>query len=162
MTPKKWKNGPQKLLIIGPDPFISQSSPDQLPTAQNWFFILWNLRTRHLFSYLCICYTISTALKNDLLFVCISVFYLAVYLLIWYFLVRISELCSHKGVILCVNCYACCLSCITSILSHNTTSQYRKHCNSPTFKVLLKKSYCGHILSKQNLRLGLVWAIQTV
>ena len=29
------KNGPQKLLIIGPDPFISQSSPDQRPTAQN-------------------------------------------------------------------------------------------------------------------------------
>ena len=28
-------NGPQKLLIIGPDPFISQSSPDQRPTAQN-------------------------------------------------------------------------------------------------------------------------------
>ena len=53
MTPKKWKNGPQKLLIIGPDPFISQSSPDQWPTAQNWFSILWNLGTRHLFSYLC-------------------------------------------------------------------------------------------------------------
>ena len=52
LTPKKWKNGPQKLLIIGPDPFISQSSPDQRPTAQNWFFILWNLGTRHLFSYL--------------------------------------------------------------------------------------------------------------
>ena len=51
-TLKKWKNGPQKLLIIGPDPFISQSSPDQRPTAQNWFFILWNLGTRHLFSYL--------------------------------------------------------------------------------------------------------------
>ena len=54
LTPKKWKKGPQKLVIIGPDPFISQSSPDQWPTAQNWFFILWNLGTRHLFSYLCI------------------------------------------------------------------------------------------------------------
>ena len=53
LTPKKWKNGPQKLLIIGPDPFISQSSQHQRPTAQNWFFILWNLGTRHLFSYLC-------------------------------------------------------------------------------------------------------------
>ena len=52
LTPKKWKNGPQKLPIIGPDPFISQSSPDQRPTAQNWFFILWNLGIRHLFSYL--------------------------------------------------------------------------------------------------------------
>ena len=28
LTPKKWKNGPQKLLIISPDLFISQSSPD--------------------------------------------------------------------------------------------------------------------------------------
>ena len=52
LVPKKWKNGPQKLLIISPDPLISQSSPDQRPTAQNWFFILWNLGTRHLFSYL--------------------------------------------------------------------------------------------------------------
>ena len=43
--PENWKNGPQKLLIIGPDPFISQSSPDQRPTAQNWFFILWVLGT---------------------------------------------------------------------------------------------------------------------
>ena len=49
MTLKKWKNGPQKLLIIGPDPFISQSSPDQRPTAQNWFFILRHLGTRDLF-----------------------------------------------------------------------------------------------------------------
>ena len=31
MTPKKWKNGPHKLLIISPDPFISQSSPDHSP-----------------------------------------------------------------------------------------------------------------------------------
>ena len=52
LTQKKWKNRPKKLLIIGPDPFISQSIPDQRPPAQNWFFILWNLGTRHLFSYL--------------------------------------------------------------------------------------------------------------
>ena len=31
LTPKKWKNWPQKLLIIGPDPFISQSSPEHSP-----------------------------------------------------------------------------------------------------------------------------------
>ena len=49
---KSEKNGPQKLLIINPDPFISQSSPDQRPTAHNWFFILRNLGTRDLFSYL--------------------------------------------------------------------------------------------------------------
>ena len=31
LTPKKWKNGPQKLLIIGQNPYISQSSPDHSP-----------------------------------------------------------------------------------------------------------------------------------
>ena len=31
MTPKKLKNVPQKMLIIGPDPFISQTSPDHSP-----------------------------------------------------------------------------------------------------------------------------------
>ena len=31
MTQKKWKNWTQKLLIIGPDPFIPQSSPDHSP-----------------------------------------------------------------------------------------------------------------------------------
>ena len=31
LTPKKWKNRPQKLLIIGLDPFIPQSSPDHRP-----------------------------------------------------------------------------------------------------------------------------------
>ena len=54
---KTLKNGPQKLFVIGPKIF-SLSSPAQptshipQPTAQNWFFILWNLGTRHLFSYL--------------------------------------------------------------------------------------------------------------
>ena len=52
MTPKKWKNWPQKSLIIGPGPFFPQSSPGHSPTAQNWFSISWNLGTRHLFSYL--------------------------------------------------------------------------------------------------------------
>ena len=42
----------KKLLRIGPTPFISQSSPGQQPTAQNWFSILWNLGTIYLFSYL--------------------------------------------------------------------------------------------------------------
>ena len=31
MSIKTLKNGPQKLLIIGPNPFISQSSPDHSP-----------------------------------------------------------------------------------------------------------------------------------
>ena len=37
LTPKKWKNQPQKLLIIGPDPFISQSSPNQSPQPRTVF-----------------------------------------------------------------------------------------------------------------------------
>ena len=31
LTTKKWKNGPKKLLIIGPDPFFPLSSPDHSP-----------------------------------------------------------------------------------------------------------------------------------
>ena len=49
-----YKNGPQKLLIIGgPNLFFFTVRPRPQLTAQNWFFILWNLGTRHLFSYLC-------------------------------------------------------------------------------------------------------------
>ena len=40
MTPKKRKNGPQKLLIIGPDPFIPQSSPGHSPQPKIDFYIL--------------------------------------------------------------------------------------------------------------------------
>ena len=36
-----------------PRPFYFTVQPRPQPTAQNWFFILWNLGTRHLFSYLC-------------------------------------------------------------------------------------------------------------
>ena len=39
------------MLIICPDPFISQSSPDHSPQPRVDFS--WNLGTRHLFSYLC-------------------------------------------------------------------------------------------------------------
>ena len=34
LTPNKWKNWPQKLLIIVPDPFISHSSPDHSPQSR--------------------------------------------------------------------------------------------------------------------------------
>ena len=34
-------------------PFYSTVQPRPQPTAKNWFSISWNLRTRHLFSYLC-------------------------------------------------------------------------------------------------------------
>ena len=34
LSPKTWKNSPQKLLIIVPDPFISQSSPDHSPKSR--------------------------------------------------------------------------------------------------------------------------------
>ena len=63
-----WKKHSKKLLIIGPNPFIPRSSPQ--PTAQNWFFILWNLGTRHLFSYLCLqvfqedCWTNGACLES--------------------------------------------------------------------------------------------------
>ena len=50
---------PKKLLIIGPDPLShSPVQPRPQPTAQNWFSISWNLGTRHLFSYLCINYSL--------------------------------------------------------------------------------------------------------
>ena len=39
LTTKKWKNGPKKLRIIGPDPFFPTVQPRPLPTAQNWFSI---------------------------------------------------------------------------------------------------------------------------
>ena len=35
-----------------PRPFYFTVQPRTTATAQNWFFILWNLGTRHLFSYL--------------------------------------------------------------------------------------------------------------
>ena len=35
-------------------PFYFTVQPKPQPTAQNWFFILWNVGTRHLFSYLCL------------------------------------------------------------------------------------------------------------
>ena len=31
LTPKKWKNGPKKMLIINPDPFFPKSSPGHSP-----------------------------------------------------------------------------------------------------------------------------------
>ena len=34
LTPKKWKNGPQKLLEISQDPSISQSNPDHSSTEK--------------------------------------------------------------------------------------------------------------------------------
>ena len=37
MTPKKWKNRPKKLLIIGPDPFLRQSSPGHSPQPRSSF-----------------------------------------------------------------------------------------------------------------------------
>ena len=43
-----------------PRPFYSTVQPRPQPTAQNWFSILWNLGTRHLFSYLwCRCINIG-------------------------------------------------------------------------------------------------------
>ena len=46
-----------------PRPFYFTVQPRPQPTAQNWFFILWNLGTRQLFSYLCLKFQLSI-LKN--------------------------------------------------------------------------------------------------
>ena len=53
MTPKKLKKPASKVAHNRPRPFFPTIQPRPQPTAQNWFFILWNLGTRHLFSYLC-------------------------------------------------------------------------------------------------------------
>ena len=37
LTTKSWKNFPQKLLIIGPDPFLRQSSPGHSPLPRSSF-----------------------------------------------------------------------------------------------------------------------------
>ena len=47
--------------------FHSPVQPRPQPTAQNWFFILWNLGTRHLFSYLCAECTALTSLTITLI-----------------------------------------------------------------------------------------------
>ena len=56
---KIWKKWPwkiektdKKVAHNRPKPFYSTVQPRPQPTAQNWFFIFWNLGTRHLFSYL--------------------------------------------------------------------------------------------------------------
>ena len=43
--PEKVKKRASNVAHNRPNPFF--------PTVQNWFFISWNLGTRHLFSYLC-------------------------------------------------------------------------------------------------------------
>ena len=47
------KKMPSKVAHNHPRPFYFTVQPRPQPTAQNWFFILWNLGTRHLSSYLC-------------------------------------------------------------------------------------------------------------
>ena len=49
---KTWKNRPQKLLIINPNPFISQSSPGNTAHSPELIFHIMKSRARHLFSYL--------------------------------------------------------------------------------------------------------------
>ena len=53
--PEKVKKWASKVAHNRPRPFYFTVQPRPQPTAQNWFFILWNLGTRHLFSYLCCC-----------------------------------------------------------------------------------------------------------
>ena len=51
-THKNFKKWALKVSHNHPRPFFLTSQPRPQPTVQNWFFILWNLVTRHLFSYL--------------------------------------------------------------------------------------------------------------
>ena len=47
--PEKVKKRASKVAHNRPRPFYFTVQPRPQPTAQNWFFILWNLGTRHLF-----------------------------------------------------------------------------------------------------------------
>ena len=49
---EKLKKPPKKVAQNRPRPLFPTVQPRPQPTAQNWIFILWNLGTRHLFSYL--------------------------------------------------------------------------------------------------------------
>ena len=49
---EKVKKQASKIAHNRPRPFYFTVQPRPQPTAQNWFFILWNLGTGHLFSYL--------------------------------------------------------------------------------------------------------------
>ena len=49
---KNYKKWVSKVAHNRSRPFYFTVQPRPQPTAQNWIFILWNLRTRHLFSYL--------------------------------------------------------------------------------------------------------------
>ena len=57
--PEKVKKRASKVAHNRPRPFYLTVQPRPQPTAQNWFFILWNLGTRHLFSYLWVKYYIK-------------------------------------------------------------------------------------------------------
>ena len=50
--PEKGKKQASKVAHNRPRPFFPTNQPRPQPTAQNWFPILENLGTRHLFSYL--------------------------------------------------------------------------------------------------------------
>ena len=49
--PKKVKNRASKVAHNQPRLFCFTVQPRPQPTAQNWFFILWNLGTRHLWLF---------------------------------------------------------------------------------------------------------------
>ena len=73
MSIKTLKNGPQKLLIIGPNPFISQSSPDHSPQPRI-NFSYYEISGPDICSLICACsllcvllYCIQSDLVNSLL-----------------------------------------------------------------------------------------------
>ena len=63
LTPKTWKKLPSKVAHNQPTPFYFTVHPRPQLTTQNYFFILKNLGTRHLFSYLCFLPTWSRTTK---------------------------------------------------------------------------------------------------
>ena len=80
--PEKVKKRASKVAHNRPRPFYFTVQPRPRPTAQNWFFILWNLGKRHLFSYLCVKLFIPESQNNKHLlkqWIHFSVFTLAFY-----------------------------------------------------------------------------------
>ena len=52
MTLKNWKNGPQKLLIIGPDPFMPQSSQAIAHSPESIFDIMKSRDQTYLYKFI--------------------------------------------------------------------------------------------------------------
>ena len=81
-----------------PRPFYSTFQPRPQHTAQNWFSILWNLGTRHLFSYL----WVSLVHVNDGCKGCLQFWKFGCFTLILFQRALFSHGCKPQG----VDCWA--------------------------------------------------------